>query len=40
MAAFTVKATYRNETRKLSFADDTFPSYEQLTSQVRPYYSP
>ncbi|TFK95036.1 hypothetical protein K466DRAFT_508551 [Polyporus arcularius HHB13444] len=34
MAAFTVKATYRSETRKLSFTDNTFPSYEQLYSQL------
>ncbi len=34
MAAFTVKATYRSETRKFSFADPVFPSYDQLYSQV------
>ncbi|KAI0652399.1 hypothetical protein C8Q79DRAFT_1081591 [Trametes meyenii] len=34
MAAFTVKATYRNETRKFSFADPTFPTYDQLYSQL------
>ncbi|KAI0699389.1 hypothetical protein C8T65DRAFT_581265 [Cerioporus squamosus] len=34
MAAFTVKATYRGETRKLSFSDNAFPSYEQLCSQL------
>jgi len=31
---FTVKATYRGETRKLSFSPDIFPSFEQLYSQV------
>ncbi len=40
MAAFTVKATYRSETRKLSFTDNTFPSYEQLYSQVSPCFRP
>ncbi|KAI0673673.1 hypothetical protein C8Q78DRAFT_967789 [Trametes maxima] len=34
MAAFTVKATYRNETRKFSFADSIFPTYDQLYSQL------
>lgn len=34
MAAFTVKATYRSETRKFSFSDPVFPSYEQLYSQA------
>ncbi|KAI0778720.1 hypothetical protein BD413DRAFT_116175 [Trametes elegans] len=34
MAAFTVKATYRNETRKLSFPDPLFPTYDQLYSQL------
>ncbi|KXN88822.1 hypothetical protein AN958_06691 [Leucoagaricus sp. SymC.cos] len=31
---FTVKATYRGETRKLSFSTDTFPSFEQLCNQL------
>ncbi|KAI0363146.1 hypothetical protein BV20DRAFT_975992 [Pilatotrama ljubarskyi] len=34
MAAFTVKATYRNETRKFSFADSVFPTYDQLYNQL------
>ncbi|KAI1793192.1 hypothetical protein LXA43DRAFT_886348 [Ganoderma leucocontextum] len=34
MAAFTVKATYRSETRKFSFSDSVFPSYDQLYSQL------
>ncbi|KAI0756244.1 hypothetical protein C8Q80DRAFT_1127522 [Daedaleopsis nitida] len=34
MAAFTVKATYRNETRKFTFADNSFPTYDQLYSQL------
>ncbi|KAI8981131.1 hypothetical protein BD414DRAFT_464073 [Trametes punicea] len=34
MAAFTVKATYRNETRKFSFSDPIFPTYEQLYNQL------
>ncbi|KAI0828967.1 hypothetical protein BC628DRAFT_1482227 [Trametes gibbosa] len=34
MAAFTVKATYRSETRKFSFAEPTFPTYEQLYRQL------
>ena len=34
---FTVKATYRGETRKLSFPYTTsFPTYDELCSQVRP----
>ncbi|KAJ2974042.1 hypothetical protein NUW54_g11957 [Trametes sanguinea] len=33
MAAFTVKATYHNETRKFSFADASFPTFEQLYKQ-------
>lgn len=35
MAAFTVKATYRTETRKFSFSDNVFPTYDQLYKQVR-----
>ncbi|KII93412.1 hypothetical protein PLICRDRAFT_26637 [Plicaturopsis crispa FD-325 SS-3] len=31
---FIVKATYRNETRKISFAEDVFPSYAQLCTQL------
>ncbi|KAH9858338.1 hypothetical protein C2E23DRAFT_803657 [Lenzites betulinus] len=34
MAGFTVKATYRSETRKFSFADPAFPTYEQLYRQL------
>ncbi|KAH9920249.1 uncharacterized protein BXZ73DRAFT_104766 [Epithele typhae] len=34
MAAFTVKATYRNETRKFSFPEAHFPTYDQLFSQL------
>ena len=34
VSMFTVKATYRGETRKLSFSPDVFPSFEQLYSQV------
>ncbi|TBU25294.1 hypothetical protein BD311DRAFT_700421 [Dichomitus squalens] len=34
MAAFTVKATYRSETRKFSLPDSTFPTYDQLYSQL------
>ncbi|KAL7285558.1 hypothetical protein ACG7TL_000662 [Trametes sanguinea] len=34
MAAFTVKATYHNETRKFSFADASFPTFEQLYKQL------
>ena len=40
MAAFTVKATYRSETRKFSFSDSAFPSYDQLYSQVSIRTSP
>lgn len=32
---FTVKATYRSETRKITFPEDVFPSYIQLCSEVR-----
>lgn len=32
---FTVKATYNSVTRRFTFEEDAFPSYEQLTSQVR-----
>jgi hypothetical protein len=31
---FTVKATYRSETRKFSFPFSTFPTYSQLNDQV------
>lgn len=31
---FTVKATYRSETRKFSFPFSTFPTYNQLGDQV------
>lgn len=32
---FTVKATYRNETRKFSFSETVlFPTYEELYQQV------
>ncbi|KAI0639950.1 hypothetical protein C8Q77DRAFT_1164747 [Trametes polyzona] len=34
MAAFTVKATYRSETRKFTFADPLFPTYDQLYRQL------
>ena len=40
MAAFTVKATYRSETRKFSFSDPFFPSYDELYSQVSTCTSP
>jgi hypothetical protein len=36
---FTVKATYRSETRKFSFPFSTFPSYTQLNDQVLPSLS-
>lgn len=32
---FTVKASYKHETRKFSFDSDSFPSYTQLHEQVR-----
>lgn len=31
---FTVKASYKHETRKFSFDSDSFPSYTQLHEQV------
>jgi hypothetical protein len=31
---FTIKATYRSETRKFTFADSSFPSYNQINEQV------
>ena len=31
---FTIKATYRSETRKFSFPFSTFPTYGQLNDQV------
>ncbi|KDQ63127.1 hypothetical protein JAAARDRAFT_29129 [Jaapia argillacea MUCL 33604] len=31
---FYVKATYRNQTRKFSFPDSAFPSYDQLYNQL------
>ena len=31
---FSVKATYRGETRKFTFPENQFPSYDQLTAQV------
>ncbi|EAU92526.1 hypothetical protein CC1G_06537 [Coprinopsis cinerea okayama7 len=31
---FTVKATYRGETRKITFAENTFPSYAELCKQL------
>ena len=31
---FTVKATYRSETRKFSFPDSSFPTYNQIHEQV------
>src|SRR5258708_22783737 len=31
---FTVKATYRSETRKFSFSSPSFPTYTQLSDQV------
>ncbi|KAI0800737.1 hypothetical protein C8Q74DRAFT_1238467 [Fomes fomentarius] len=34
MAVFTVKATYHNETRKISFPDNVFPTYDKLYSQL------
>ncbi|KIP11681.1 hypothetical protein PHLGIDRAFT_10460 [Phlebiopsis gigantea 11061_1 CR5-6] len=37
---FTVKATYRAETRKFTFPDDSFPSFAQLSSQLRRHGSP
>lgn len=32
---FTVKASYKHETRKFSFDSDSFPTYTQLHGQVR-----
>lgn len=32
---FTVKASYKQETRKFSFDSDAFPTYTQLHEQVR-----
>lgn len=32
---FTVKASYKHETRKFSFDSDSFPSYTQLHEQVK-----
>ena len=32
---FTVKASYKHETRKFSFDSDSFPTYTQLHEQVR-----
>lgn len=35
LTMFTVKATYRQETRKIKFTDESFfPSYDQLYHQV------
>ena len=34
MAALSVKATYRSETRKITFSDNEFPSYGKLIDQV------
>lgn len=31
---FTVKASYKHETRKFSFESDSFPTYTQLHEQV------
>ncbi|GJE89466.1 ZZ-type zinc finger-containing protein [Phanerochaete sordida] len=31
---FTVKATYRAETRRFTFPEDTFPSYDKLATQI------
>ena len=31
---FTIKATYRSETRKFSFPDSSFPTYSQISDQV------
>lgn len=32
---FTVKATYRGETRKFTFESNSFPTYQELYNQVR-----
>ena len=32
---FTVKASYKHETRKFTFDSDSFPTYTQLHEQVR-----
>lgn len=32
---FTVKASYKHETRKFSFESDSFPTFTQLHEQVR-----
>ena len=34
MSVFTVKATYRSETRKFIFTSTVFPTYDKLYSQV------
>jgi len=31
---FTIKATYRSETRKFSFSNSSFPTYSQINDQV------
>ena len=33
-AMFTLKATYRSETRKFTFSDSSFPTYNQIHEQV------
>ena len=33
---FTIKATYRSETRKFTFSDSSFPTYSQIHEQVFP----
>ena len=33
---FTIKATYRSETRKFTFPDSSFPTYTQIHEQVFP----
>ncbi len=35
---FTIKATYRSETRKFTFPDSSFPTYNQIHEQVSPSF--
>lgn len=35
---FTIKATYRSETRKFTFPDSSFPTYNQIHEQVFPSF--
>ena len=34
LSMFAVKATYRGQTRKLTFSGSNFPSFEELRNQV------